>query len=174
MNPSPLLNKFLSLPLFFFLTLFTGMVYWKHFFIFFILASIVVCQTEEGEGNLQEEATMEDESTDSFEYYEEEDPEDAAIVSSVIYAPVPTNRVVARVQVPPPEYISSSGEKKTICHNYNTDFIHNVRGWQVENSMQDTYDIDSYGIKLNLLPPKQYVRKLDKNSKFGLESNKGK
>ncbi|KAI7890187.1 concanavalin A-like lectin/glucanase domain-containing protein [Mucor mucedo] len=64
---------------------------------------------------------------------------EAAIVSSVIYAPVPTPRMLIAAE--PPEY-TASNDAKTVCHNYRTDFKSNLRGWQVENTMQDTYDIN--------------------------------
>lgn len=87
---------------------------------------------------------------------------EAAIVSSVIYAPVPTP--INRMFMIPPEYTASNDEK-VICHNYRTKFNSNLRGWQVENTMQDTYDISEVGIQLNLLPPHVYYRTFDKISK---------
>ncbi|KAI8641435.1 concanavalin A-like lectin/glucanase domain-containing protein [Parasitella parasitica] len=48
-----------------------------------------------------------------------------------MYAPVPTNRIaVNRHQLPPPEYIATSGEQKTVCKKYNTDFSKDTSGWQ--------------------------------------------
>jgi hypothetical protein len=93
---------------------------------------------------------------------------EAAIVSSVIYAPVPTNRIAAVEKPPAPEFVAASGEQKVPCKNYRTDFSRDVKGWIVENSMQDTYDIDSNGLQLNLLPPRQYVRLLDANSQYSI------
>ncbi|KAL0579937.1 hypothetical protein ABG067_008599, partial [Albugo candida] len=90
---------------------------------------------------------------DEDPYQTEED--EAAIVESVMFAPLPTP--VLRNFIMTPEY-NSNNEPKVICHNYRTEFYKNMRGWQVENSMQDTYDIDQTGIKLNLVPPKEYVR----------------
>jgi hypothetical protein len=89
-----------------------------------------------------------------------------AIVSSVLYAPVPTNRIAAVKEPPAAEFVAASGESKPLCKNYRTDFSRDVRGWTVENSMQDTYDIDSNGLQLNLLPPSQYIRMLDANSQY--------
>lgn len=88
---------------------------------------------------------------------------EAAIVSSVIYAPVPTpiNRILAIA----PEY-TASNDQKVVCHNYRTDFKSNLRGWQVENTMQDTYDVNEVGVQLNLLPPHVYYRTFDKISKY--------
>lgn len=88
---------------------------------------------------------------------------EAAIVSSVIYAPVPTPRMLIAAE--PPEY-TASNDAKTVCHNYRTDFKSNLRGWQVENTMQDTYDINEVGVQLNLLPPHVYYRTFDKISKL--------
>lgn len=88
---------------------------------------------------------------------------EAAIVSSVIYAPVPTPRMFMVTE--PTEY-TASNDAKVVCHNYRTDFKSNVRGWQVENTMQDTYDVDEFGVQLNLLPPHVYYRAFDKVSKF--------
>lgn len=91
--------------------------------------------------------------------------DDQAIVSSVMYAPVPTNRIaVNRHQLPPPEYIAASGEQKTVCKNYRTDFSKDTSGWQVENSMQDTYDIAGNGLQFHLHPPSKYIRLHDQNN----------
>ncbi|KAK4509456.1 Glycoside hydrolase, 38 vacuolar alpha mannosidase [Mucor velutinosus] len=91
--------------------------------------------------------------------------DDQAIVSSVMYAPVPTNRIaVNRHQLPPPEYIATSGEQKTVCKNHRTDFSKDTTGWQVENSMQDTYDIISNGLQFHLLSPSKYIRMHDQNN----------
>lgn len=92
------------------------------------------------------------------------DTDDAAIVSSVMYAPLPTP-LTRQLMVETPEF-TSNNEQKTPCYNYRTDFSRNTRGWQVENSMQDTYDLDSNGIKLNLVPPKEYKRLRDPVSKY--------
>lgn len=81
-------------------------------------------------------------------------------LSSVLFAPVPTPRAFNLEQ----QY-TQANEPKAICHNYRTEFNKNLRGWQVENSMQDTYDIDTNGIQLNLVAPKQYIRLFDKVSK---------
>lgn len=93
--------------------------------------------------------------------YENSDIIEANIVESVIHAPVPTNNIDNLL----PEYVAARGEKKTVCRNYNTDFSKDVRGWLVEDTMQDTYDIDSYGIKFNLMPPQNYVRKHNERRK---------
>lgn len=87
---------------------------------------------------------------------------EAAIVSSVIYAPVPTP--IERSFYIEPKY-TAENEERVICHNYRTEFNKNLRGWQVENSMQDTYDIDESGIQLNLLAPHIYYRTFDRVSK---------
>jgi hypothetical protein len=90
--------------------------------------------------------------------------DDQVIVSSVMYAPVPTNRItINRHQLPAPEFIAASGEQKTVCKNYRTDFTRDTSGWHVENSMQDTYDINENGLQLNLLPPSKFVRFHDQN-----------
>ncbi|CAO3617955.1 unnamed protein product [Mucor hiemalis] len=83
----------------------------------------------------------------------------AAVVSSVMYAPVPTP-LTRGFMVTTPEF-TSNNEPKFACHNYRTEFSKNTRGWQVENSMQDTYDLDNNGMKLNLVPPKEYRRMRD-------------
>lgn len=104
------------------------------------------------------------ESEISQEEASSSEQDDQAIVSSVMYAPVPTDRIaVNRHQFPIPEYIASSGEQKTVCKNYRTDFTKDTIGWQVENTMQDTYDIFENGLQLNLLPPSKYVRFHDQN-----------
>jgi hypothetical protein len=87
---------------------------------------------------------------------------EAAQVSSVLFAPVPTPTNVVDFHK---EY-TAANEAKAICHNYRTEFNKNLRGWQVENSMQDTYDIDTNGVQLNLVAPKQYIRLFDKASKY--------
>jgi hypothetical protein len=69
---------------------------------------------------------------------------EANVMESVLHAPVPTNSIERPYGIP---------EKIVVCHNYRTDFSKDTRGWVVENSMQDTYDIDTYGIKLNLMAP---------------------
>ncbi|KAI8083706.1 concanavalin A-like lectin/glucanase domain-containing protein [Thamnidium elegans] len=84
---------------------------------------------------------------------------EAAIVSSVIYAPVPTP--IERSFFIEPKY-TAENEERVICHNYRTEFNKNLRGWQVENTMQDTYDIDESGIQLNLLAPHIYYRTFDR------------
>ncbi|KAL9549101.1 hypothetical protein PS6_006251 [Mucor atramentarius] len=105
---------------------------------------------------------VEDPAEDADPSRSEQD--DQAIVSSVMYAPVPTNRIaVNRHQLPPPEYIATSGEQKTVCKNYRTDFSKDTTGWQVENSMQDTYDINGNGLEFHLLHPSKYVRLHDQN-----------
>lgn len=91
------------------------------------------------------------------------DADAAAVVSSVLFAPVPTPLI--RAYMVAPEF-NANNEQKVACHNYRTEFHKNMRGWQVENSMQDTYDIDETGIKLNLLPPNQYIRLQDQKSKY--------
>lgn len=88
----------------------------------------------------------------------------AAVVSSVMYAPVPTP-LTRGFMVTTPEF-TSNNEPKFACHNYRTEFSKNTRGWQVENSMQDTYDLDNNGMKLNLVPPKEYRRMRDTVSKL--------
>ncbi|KAI8091030.1 concanavalin A-like lectin/glucanase domain-containing protein [Gilbertella persicaria] len=90
-----------------------------------------------------------------------QDVTEKQVVSSVMYAPVPTNRMALAHPLPAAEFIASNGEQKTVCHNFRTEFNKNSRGWIVENTMQDTYDVNQDGIQLNLLPPKQYVRLLD-------------
>lgn len=90
---------------------------------------------------------------------------DPSIIHSVMYAPVPTDYM--RDAVPSPVEFTLAHEPKEICHNFRTDFTKNVRGWRVENSMQDTYDINDVGIQLNLVPPPSYIRVQD------LEQSKG-
>lgn len=91
---------------------------------------------------------------------------DADILSSVMYAAVPTNQIAAVEEPHTAAHAAASGEEKGLCKNYRTDFSRDVRGWVVENSMQDTYDIDSNGLQFNLLPPKQYIRLIDKNRQY--------
>ncbi|KAI9476423.1 MAG: concanavalin A-like lectin/glucanase domain-containing protein [Benjaminiella poitrasii] len=98
------------------------------------------------------------------------DPSDeAAIVSSVMYALVPTQQSDTLQFADPIDQFSAAaavtgGEPKPVCHNYRTEFGKNVRGWQVENSMQDTYDINPTGIQLNLRPPREFIRLTDENN----------
>lgn len=99
------------------------------------------------------------------------DADAAAIVSSVMYAPLPTP-LTRQLKVETPEF-TSNNERKTPCYNYRTDFSRNTRGWQVENSMQDTYDLDGNGIKLNLVPPKEYKRLRDPVSKYNYRHLEG-
>ena len=54
---------------------------------------------------------------------------------------------------------------KTDCINYNTDFTVSTEGWSAENTVQDTYDVTDGGIKMNLMPPRQFVRMHDAKSK---------
>ncbi|CAO3703527.1 unnamed protein product [Rhizopus stolonifer] len=64
------------------------------------------------------------------------------VTSSVLYAPVKR----------------MTENQATVCHNYRTNFSRNLRGWLVENSMQDTYDILDDSLQFNLLPPHEYIR----------------
>ncbi|KAI9488808.1 concanavalin A-like lectin/glucanase domain-containing protein [Zychaea mexicana] len=59
-----------------------------------------------------------------------------------------------------------TNQKKPDCKNYNTDFRVSTEGWSAENTVQDTYDITDGGIKMNLMPPRQYVRMHDAQSAF--------
>ncbi|KAI8143068.1 concanavalin A-like lectin/glucanase domain-containing protein [Fennellomyces sp. T-0311] len=60
-----------------------------------------------------------------------------------------------------PSAKASGGIQKTECHNYDTDFTRSTEGWVADNTVQDTYDITDGGIKMNLMPPNQYVRMHD-------------
>lgn len=55
-------------------------------------------------------------------------------------------------------------EDKIDCRNYHTDFSRSAAGWLAENSYQDTYEITSDGVKMNLVPPINYVRMHDAQS----------
>ncbi|KAI8373850.1 concanavalin A-like lectin/glucanase domain-containing protein [Blakeslea trispora] len=77
------------------------------------------------------------------------DPNDKGVISSVMHAPVPTNRV-ALVQ-PKKEY-TASGDLKPPCYNLRTQFNKDPRGWVVENTMQDTYDVDHEDMPYNESP----------------------
>ncbi|KAG1187895.1 hypothetical protein G6F35_014363 [Rhizopus arrhizus] len=85
-----------------------------------------------------------------------QDMSEEDITSSVLYAPVPTNRLSLKTPINLQQ--TYSDEQKPICHNYRTNFATNLRGWQVENSMQDTYEILENSIQFNLLPPDEYIR----------------
>jgi hypothetical protein len=80
---------------------------------------------------------------------------DPSVSESVLYSPVPTN---AMEKIP--EYLPkfAATDNRVTCHNYRTDFSSSTRGWRVEDSMQDTYDIMSTGLQLNLVPPSSYIR----------------
>ncbi|OBZ89857.1 putative glycosidase crf2 [Choanephora cucurbitarum] len=80
-------------------------------------------------------------------------PNDEEMISSAMQTSATTNRVSHLKR----EY-TSSGQEKPVCHNLRTDFTKDPRGWAVENTMQDTYDVDQDGVKLILMGPKEYVR----------------
>lgn len=60
----------------------------------------------------------------------------------------------------------SASEEKPLCHNYRTEFADDMRGWQVDDSQQDTYEILDDAIEFKLLPPEDYVRLHDSKSKY--------
>lgn len=93
-----------------------------------------------------------------------QDMSEEDITSSVLYAPVPTNRLSLKTPINLQQ--TYSDEQKPICHNYRTNFATNLRGWQVENSMQDTYEILENSIQFNLLPPDEYIRLHDERREY--------
>ncbi|KAI9272655.1 concanavalin A-like lectin/glucanase domain-containing protein [Phascolomyces articulosus] len=67
-----------------------------------------------------------------------------------------------------------TADEKTDCFNYNTDFSSSTEGWTADNTVQDTYDITDGGIKMNLMPPRQFVRMHDaKNLPYNKYEGRG-
>ncbi|CEJ00081.1 hypothetical protein RMCBS344292_14150 [Rhizopus microsporus] len=67
-----------------------------------------------------------------------------------------------------------ASEEKPLCHNYRTQFADDMRGWQVDDSQQDTYEILDDAIEFKLLPPDDYVRLHDsKNLPYNLFPGRG-
>ncbi|KAI7903420.1 concanavalin A-like lectin/glucanase domain-containing protein [Cokeromyces recurvatus] len=87
----------------------------------FVLINLIQCEAVDKNVNVDNTSSL----------------DEAVIVSSVIYAPVPTDQLsLSSVQPESAEFIAaSSEEQKPKCHNYRTDFGKNVRGWEVENNL---------------------------------------
>ncbi|KAG0174410.1 hypothetical protein DFQ28_007679 [Apophysomyces sp. BC1034] len=53
--------------------------------------------------------------------------------------------------------------QQTECHNYKNDFTKSTAGWIAQGIDIDTYALTPTGIKMKLMPPRQYVRLHDEN-----------